>query len=111
MSYDGPATKNAILDGLTTLYDKPSATTRILLNETDIGRVVTYGKKDTLCATRMGLRPTVFNGRVQVNSHRFSVEASSVNAMLNKLAVQISRALRDDRKSIVLATEEPSPIA
>lgn len=109
MAYQGPTTRDAIRENLKTSYDKPSMTTRILLAEEDIGRVVTYGKKNMLRVSKTGLRPTVFNGRAQVNGHSFSVEASSTGSMLNALAVQIGRTLRSDRKAIATVTEEPSP--
>lgn len=105
MAYEGPVTRDAIRENLKTAYDKQSMTTRVLLADEDIGQVVAYGKKDTMRVSKTGLRPTVFNGRVSVNGHRFSLEAASTGSMLNKLAAEISRALRTDRKAAPVEPE------
>ncbi|MCZ7862405.1 hypothetical protein O9X98_13610 [Agrobacterium salinitolerans] len=99
MAYNGPVTRDAIRDGLKTKWDSPSRETKILLDGERIGRVVTYGKKDTMRVSKTGLRPTVYRGWASLNDHTFNIEASSTGSLLNKLAVEISRALRTDRKA------------
>lgn len=106
MAYEGPVTRDAIRELLTTKWDSDSRETIILLDDERIGRVVTYGNKDMLRVSKTGLRPTVFNGRVTVNGHNFSVEASSTASMLNALSVQIGRALRADRKAVTMDEAE-----
>jgi hypothetical protein len=107
MAYEGPVTRDAIRDLLKTKWDSPSRETKILLDGERIGRVVTYGKKDMLRVSKTGLRPTVFNGRVTVNGHDFSIEASSTSSMLNALATKISQAVRADKKTSA-RRDEPS---
>jgi hypothetical protein len=107
MPYEGPVTRDAIRENLKTRYDSPSKTTHILLADEVIGRLVTYGKKDVLRVSKDGFRPTVYNGRVTVNGHKFSIESASNASLLNALATQIGKALREDRKAVARA-EEPS---
>jgi hypothetical protein len=107
MPYDGPVTRDAIRENLQMRYDKPSMSTKILLADEVIGRIVTYGKKDTMRVSRTGLRPTVYNGRVEVKGHQLSIEASSHASLLNALATLIGKALRGDKKATA-RLEEPS---
>ncbi|MBY3432904.1 hypothetical protein HFN89_01770 [Rhizobium laguerreae] len=99
MPYEGPITRDAIRENLKVNYDKASRATHILLDDEVIGRIVTYGKKDVLRVSKSGLRPTVYNGRVTVNGHHFSIETSSNASLLNALATQIGKALREERKA------------
>ncbi|MCS4090168.1 hypothetical protein [Rhizobium sp. BK176] len=93
-------------------YDQQSRTTQILLGEEVIGRLVTYGKKDVMRVSKSGFRPTVYNGRVTVNGHPLSIEASSNASLLNALATQIGKALREDKKaSAKLAEPTDGPAA
>lgn len=107
MPYEGPVTREAIRENLKMRYDSPSRTTQILLDEVVIGRLVTYGKKGALRVSKSGFRPTVYNGRVSVNGHQFSIEAASNASLLNALATQIGKALREDKKAVARA-EEPT---
>ena len=113
MTYEGPVTRDAIRERLKTTWDSGSRETKILLDDEMIGRVVTYGKKDMLRASKTGLRPTVYNGRVTVNGHDFSLEASNTGSLLNALATNIGKALRGDRKTTVTPQNEPAdtPVA
>jgi hypothetical protein len=105
MPYEGPVTRDAIRENLRMRYDSTSRTTHILLADEVIGHLVTYGKKNVMRVSKSGFRPTVFNGRVAVNGHHFSIEASSNASLLNALATQIGKALRDDRKAAATPTE------
>nr|WP_250808291.1 hypothetical protein [Neorhizobium tomejilense] len=112
MPYTGPTTRDGIRENLRTRYNKQSMATEITLADEVIGRMVSYGKKDTLKVSKTGFRPTVFSGRVSFDDIRLSVEASSATSVLNALATQISREFRA-RKTTVRATsvaEEPSDV-
>lgn len=111
MAYEGPETRDGIRDALEARYDKVSRTTRVLLGGEDVGQVVTYGKKDMLKVPRNGLRPTVFNGRVNIDGIRISVEASSQGSMLNALATQIGKTLRAAVKARAPRTEDGATTA
>ena len=114
MDYQGPTTRDGIRDLLKTMYNKDSRRTDILLGDEVIGQVVTYGKKDVLKVSKTGLRPTVFNGRVNVNGVRLSLETSSASSLLNALATQIGKELRARRAASPevpqsdIAAEEPA---
>lgn len=111
MPYTGKITRDALREALTTRYDKPSRNTQILLGDEIIGRVVTYGKKDTLRVPKNGLRPTVFNGRIDVDGIRLSIEASNTGSLLNAIATKLGQELRKARKPEPTAVEEAAASA